>query len=64
MGVYFQEKWVLDQHKAMVQSAEEMCRLDGWEPRERLSTRVATRLRRLADRIEGKSGARVVIFPG
>lgn len=64
MGMYFHEKWLLDQHKAMVQEAEELSRLEGWEPRERLSTRIAMRLRRLADRIDGQSAARVSIFPG
>lgn len=64
MDMYFREKWLFDQHKAMVREAEELSRLEGWEPGERLSTRIAMQLRRLADRIDGQSGARAWIFPG
>ena len=53
MDMYFHEKWLLDQHKAMVREAEEQSRLEGWEPRGRMSARIAMHLRRLADRIDG-----------
>jgi len=48
----------------MIRSAEERSRLDGWQPRERLAERVAARLRRLADRIEGEQPTKLRIYGG
>lgn len=64
MDYYSHERWLLDRHQAVIQGAEERSRLQGWPARERLAERVATQLRRLADRIEGRQPGRVWIFPG
>ena len=62
--MYSQERWLLDRHEEMIRSAEERSRLDGWQPRERLAERVAARLRRLADRIEGEQPTKLRIYGG
>jgi hypothetical protein len=64
MDLYSQERWLLDRHDEMIRSAEERSRLEGWQPRERLAERVASRLRRLADRIEGEQPTRLRIYSG
>jgi len=64
VNLYSQERWILDRHAEMVRSAEERSRLEGWEPRVRLAERVAARLRRLADRIEGEQPVKLRIFGG
>lgn len=53
-----------ERHEEIVRGAEERSRLDGWEPQERLAARVATQLRRLADRLDGRQQPRVWIHPG
>ena len=58
--MYPQERWLLDRHEEMIRSAEKRSRLDGWQPRER----VAARLRRLADRIEGEQPTKLRIYGG
>lgn len=63
MDMFSQERWLLDRHQAMIESAEERSRLEGWLPEERLAERVATQLRRLADRIDGRQPARISIYP-
>lgn len=62
--MYSQERWLLDRHAEMVRGAEERARLEGWQPRERLAERVAARLRRLADRIEGEQPTKLRIYTG
>ncbi len=62
--MYSQERWLLDRHHEMIRSAEERSRQEGWQPRERLAERVATRLRRLADRIEGEQPVKLRIYGG
>jgi hypothetical protein len=64
MDLYSQERWLLDRHDEMIRSAEERSRLEGWQPRERLAERVASRLRRLADRIEGEQPTKLRIYSG
>jgi len=64
VNIYSQERWLLDRHAEMVRSAEEHSRLEGWQPRERLAERVAARLRRLADRIEGEQPVKLRIYGG
>jgi hypothetical protein len=64
VNMYSQERWLLDRHYEMVRSAEERSRLEGWQPRERLAERVAARLRRLADRIEGEQPVKLRIYGG
>ena len=64
MDLYSQETWLLDRHDEMIRSAEERSRLEGWQPRERLAERVASRLRRLADRIEGEQPTKLRIYSG
>jgi hypothetical protein len=61
---YSQERWLLERHAEMVRSAEDRSRLEGWEPRVRLGERVAARLRRLADRIEGEQPVKLRIYGG
>jgi len=62
--MYSQERWLLDRHHEMIRSVEERSRMEGWQPRERLAERVAARLRRLADRIEGEQPTKLRIYPG
>ncbi len=64
MNIYSQERWLLDRHDEMIRSAEERSRLEGWLPRARLADRVAARLRRLADRIEGEQPVKLRIYGG
>jgi len=64
VNLYSQERWLLDRHAEMVRGAEERSRLEGWQPRERLAKRVAARLRRLADRIEGEQPVKLRIYGG
>ncbi len=64
VNFYAEERWLLDRHEAMIRNAEERTRLDGWQPRERLAERIAARLRRLADRIEGEKAAGFRIYTG
>jgi hypothetical protein len=59
-----QERWLLDRHDELIRSAEERSRLEGWQPRERMAERVAARLRRLADRIEGEQPTKLRIYSG
>ena len=62
--MYSQERWLLDRHHEMIRRAEERSRLEGWQPRERLAERIAARLRRLADRIEGEQPTKLRIYSG
>jgi hypothetical protein len=62
--MYLQERWLLDRHDELIRSAEERSRLEGWQPRERMAERVAARLRRLADRIEGEQPTKLRIYSG
>jgi hypothetical protein len=64
MNMYPFERMVREQHEEMVQRAEELSRLQGYDPGERLAERVASQLRRLADRIDGRHPTRVWIHPG
>lgn len=64
MDLYSHERWLLDRHEAVIRSAEERSRLEGWQPRGRLAEHVAEQLRRLADRIDGRQPGRVWIYPG
>ncbi len=64
MNFYAQERWLLNRHEAMIRNAEERSRLDGWQPRERLAERVAARLRRIADRIDGNQPTKLRIYSG
>ena len=64
MDFYGQERWILERHQAVIQTAEERSRLDGWQPPGRMAELVAARLRRLADRIDGRQPAKVWIHPG
>lgn len=63
MDFYAHERQILDRHEARIQAAEERSRLQGWD-RSSLAEHVATQLRRLADRIEGRQPTRVWIHPG
>ena len=64
MDLYGQERWILGRHNAMIQSAEERLRREGWQPQGRMAEQVAAGLRRLADRIDGRQPAKVLIYPG
>jgi hypothetical protein len=64
MDMYSRERSILDRHQEMIRNAEEQSRLAGWQPRERMAVHIATQLRRLADRIEGRQPTKVWIFPG
>jgi hypothetical protein len=64
MDYYSREGLMRERHQAMVRTAEERSRLQGWAPQERAATRVAAQLRRLADRIDGRQQHRVWIYPG
>jgi hypothetical protein len=64
VDLYGQELWILERHNAMIQSAEEHSRREGWQPHGRMAERVAAGLRRLADRIDGRQPAKVWIHPG
>ncbi|HEV2141334.1 MAG TPA: hypothetical protein VGT01_09080 [Candidatus Dormibacteraeota bacterium] len=64
MDYYSREGLIRERHQAMVRAAEERARLHGWGQQERLSIRVATQLRRLADRIDGRQQPRVWTYPG
>jgi len=64
MDFYSQERLMRERHEEIVRGAEERSRLEGWEPQERLAARVATQLRRLADRLDDRQQPRVWIHPG
>jgi hypothetical protein len=64
MDLYGQERWILERHNAMIQSAEARFRREGWQPQGRMAERVAAGLRRLADRIDGRQPAKFWIYPG
>jgi hypothetical protein len=64
MDFYSQERLMRERHEEIVRGAEERARLEGWEPQERLAARVATQLRRLADRLDGRQKPRIWIHPG
>jgi len=66
MNMYPYERIVREQHEDMIERSEELSRLQGYEPGERLAERIARQLRRLADRIEGRqpNSARIWIHPG
>jgi len=63
MNMYSEERWLLERHDAMIQRAEELSRMEGWQPQGRMAEHVARLLRRLADRIDRQS-TRVWIHPG
>ena len=52
MDFYTTERWILDRHEAMIQSAELRSRLKGPESRPWLSRWLAVNLRRVADRLD------------
>ena len=64
VNMYSEERWLLGRHEEMIRTAQERSRLDGWQPRGRLAERVAARLRRLADRIEGEQPTKLRIYHG
>ncbi len=64
MDSYSHERWIMERHHAVIRAAEERSRLEGWQSNGRLAERVASRLRRLADRIDGRQPARIWIHPG
>lgn len=64
VDLYGQERWILERHNAMIQSAEARFRREGWQPQGRMAERVAAGLRRLADRIDGRQPAKFWIYPG
>jgi hypothetical protein len=53
MDTYTGERWMLERHQEMICAAETRSRLLGTRRPERVSSWLAVRLRRLADRLEG-----------
>jgi hypothetical protein len=51
-------------HADEIQRAEERAQLAGWPARQYVADRVAMRLRRLADRIDGRRAARFETHQG
>jgi hypothetical protein len=54
MNRYALERLIEERHQATVDDAEMRSRLNGWEPSERLAVRLASQLRRIADRLDGR----------
>ncbi len=59
MEQYSLERWVLERHQAMIDTAEMRPRLDDRQPDARIAGRVAAKLRALADRLEGRGESHV-----
>jgi hypothetical protein len=59
MNRYALERMIQERHQAVIEGAEARSRLNGWEPTDRFAVRLATQLRRIADRLDGRVPARV-----
>lgn len=59
MEQYSLERWVLERHQAMIETAEIRSRLDDRQPDTRLAERVAAKLHALADRLEGRGESHI-----
>ncbi len=65
MDYYSRERLMRERHEQMIQRAEELSRLQRYESGDRLAERIATQLRRLADRLDGRQHQPTVwIHPG
>jgi hypothetical protein len=63
MDRYSFEHWMLGRQLQLIRTAEERGRLSGWQPQARLADSLATQLRLLADRLDGRA-AGPTLFSG